>query len=156
MHELMAAGFGITPLVLAALFGRNLGGEAQPEAAGAGILVWWLIGLAGVAVILNQVAGAWRNMTGRFQEKESPHQYRKREDCLQIHAGIKHDITALRNQSEQSDTALRLEVKEDIGGIHRRIDGLQTQFTGHSNKVVGAVERLGGKIDQMNAGGANT
>jgi len=139
IEKTLASGAALLPIVLA-----QLGGE------GTNTLLWWILGLAGAAVLLNQLALAYRNLTGRFEEKNGSSGYRRRSDCMEIHRDEKRAFNDFARKSEEGDQQLRLEIKGDISGVHRRIDGLQQQITNHTNSIVGAVGDLAGQIKQMN------
>jgi hypothetical protein len=123
--------------------------------------VWVMVGLAGLAVIVNQVIAAWRNITGvqakreiqqpleikaaqEFAAKAHEHnEFQRLAHCKEMHSQIE---TQMRDEEERQDVRmddLRREIKVDIGGVHKRIDA-----------VLAAVSNLGGQITQIgNRGG---
>jgi len=85
----------------------------------------WFVGAACFAVIFNQVAQAWKTMTGKFNRTQEPDGgYRARKDCIEIHKGLNADRRETFNKLTAADNALRLEMRDDIKGIHARIDDL--------------------------------
>lgn len=116
-------------------------------------LMWWLLGLAFIAVIFNQAAAAWKTLSQRFEEKPAGNQYRSRRDCIEIHADLKQDIKEMNRRSEENDNALRLEVKNDVRGIHGRLDLTNTRIADMCTTMTGAIRELSGQVNQMNHGG---
>lgn len=99
----------------------------MPSASDTKMGVQWLVGAAAAAVMFNQVAQAWKTMTGKFSKMSEPEGgYRTRHDCIEIHKALHADRVKVQDGLAQADTALRLELREDIKGIHRRIDDVLT------------------------------
>jgi len=108
---MISAAIALAPIVAAGMLG-----EAQTNAA-----LWWILGAAGAAVMLNQLVQAWRNMTGGMLRKPDDDQARKRTDCIEIHKRTNNRINGLEAESEAGDTSLRLEIKADMTAISKEL-----------------------------------
>lgn len=97
----------------------------------------WLFCAACVLVILNYAMSFWKNITGGLKETPPPAQtYVQRTICKLLHIGIEKKISeqSERIEKAEEDThSLRLEMKNDVKGIHDRI-----------NEVFKAVSRIEG------------
>lgn len=97
----------------------------------------WIAGAAAAAVIFNQVSEAWGRMTGKFSQDESPvGGYRGRHDCIEIHKALNTNREKCREKLEASDHDLRLEIKDDIEGMHRRLDAVLIAVTTLTETVI--------------------
>ncbi len=161
MSDIISASAAMAPLVLAQA------ATAQPDQPA----VWWILGLAGTAVIFNQLAQSWKTITNRFKEREQPGPHVATiEDCEKRHLTIDNHLSEmerqavcrgeklreetlaraeklreealdrgelLRKETEAAATALRLELKRDIEGVHSRV-----------GDILKAVSRIEGKVDK--------
>jgi uncharacterized protein HemX len=126
MTDLISATAALSPLVLAQT------AAAQPDQPA----VWWIIGLAGAAVIFNQVAQSWKTLTNRFRERDSGGPRSPTEaECESRHNLISTQLQNITEQAQGRSESLRQEIKKDLGGVHQRID-----------EVLRAVARLEGKV----------
>ena len=109
---------------------------AQVPAVGASELGNWLLACAAAAVIANQGMMFFKNLTGSFARKQTPSvdAYQSLGDCEKKHALITKQIAGISGESEIRFEKLRLELKDDVKGIHKRIDD-----------VLRGVSRLEGK-----------
>lgn len=90
----------------------------------------WLLAAAAVAVIANQAILLWRNISGGLKEMPPPADtYVTKTVCKIIHSEVAKNLA----QNEDHIEGLRREIKEDVKGIHNRI-----------NDVLTAVSRLQG------------
>ena len=106
------------PFILAAI---------APPADDRSMAVWWLLGLAAAALIFNQVADAWGKLTGRFSRDASPEGgFRSRKDCIEIHQQLNQNREKVQDSLMNADTELRKEIREDITGVHKRLDAVLT------------------------------
>lgn len=114
MNDAISSALALAPLAL-----------AQTPAIGATELGQWLLAAAAVAVIANQGMAFFKNILGGFARKRSAPDEASptQESCDQKHAKV--DARA---------EALRMEIKNDIKGIHTRIDA-----------ILAATSRLEGK-----------
>jgi len=107
-------------------------GEADP-------VVWWIIGLAGTAVLVNQVATAWQKVTGNLKERPTPSEtYQRISVCEKEHKRIDENIDRIARQITEGLESLRLEFKRDGAGVHDKI-----------NRVAERVGELTGEIKRM-------
>lgn len=135
----------LLPLVIAQIAASAQPATAQPTQQT--LMLWWLLGAAGVAVLLNQIITAWRNLTGNLRESPPPATtYRKRDDCLAIHNELKADLGKLSSRIEITDADQRKIQREDINGVHRRIDALQQQLAAHQSSLSSSLDGLTGQI----------
>ena len=132
MSDIFSSLTALSLPILAQLAGGQGQGQANSPA------VWWLIGLAAVAVGFNQIASAWGRLTGRWQERPTGERLVTEEACRRRHENHEnHDESVKGAQAARIET-LRLEVKEDVKGIHNRIDD-----------IMGAVRDLRGRVETM-------
>jgi hypothetical protein len=86
----------------------------------------WLLAFAAVAVIANQGITFWKNISGGLKETPPPAQtYVQKTICKLLHIEIdKHhrEETERIDKAEENTEALRREIKDDIRGIHDRIN----------------------------------
>lgn len=125
MNNAISSALSLAPIVL-----------AQSPAIGATELGQWLLAGAAVAVIANQGFSFFRNVTGGFQRKQSTSDdtYTPTSVCNKQHTGLTAQIAKLSTDAEARSEKLRLELKDDVKGIHKRIDD-----------VLRGVSRLEGK-----------
>jgi len=96
-----------------------------PSVGDSNVVVMWILGLAGVAVIFNQVATAWKTMTTGLKEQPTPSQtYATKSDCATRHTNM-----------EQRDSEREARHEAQVTAIHNRI-----------NQVLAAVSRLEGRV----------
>jgi len=87
--------------------------------------IWWLFGLAAVAVVFNQVSAAWSRLSGRFAERQSDDPRPVSEAaCKERHASADNRMATMESRIQKATEGLRLEVKQDVKGIHSRIDDI--------------------------------
>jgi hypothetical protein len=132
MSDTLSAVVGLCIPVLAQLAPAGAPGTEHSAA------IWWLVGLAAVAVAFNQVASAWSRITGRFQERTGGDRLVTEEMCRR-----QHDTSARAYKDQEATHSartenLRVEIKSDFKGVHNRIDD-----------VMGAVRALEGTIKTM-------
>lgn len=86
----------------------------------------WLFCAACVLVILNYGISFWKNISGGLQKKQSARDdvYPSLSDCERKHSAISSQISELSTDAQSRSENLRLELKEDIKGIHKRIDAV--------------------------------
>ncbi len=96
----------------------------------------WLFVLACVLATANYGFTFWKNITGGLQKKQSTRDdvYTSLADCEEKHAAITMQLFKHSTDTEARFEKLRLELKEDVKGIHKRIDA-----------VLSGVMRLEGK-----------
>jgi hypothetical protein len=123
----------LLPLVLA----QSVGANSAPQFG------WWLLGLAAAAVLLNQLAQAFRNLTGRFVEREPEGGFRRRSDCIAIHEKLASQLAEICSNMRSATEAQRKESRDDMGGVHRRIDALQTQISNLGRELLVAANAKG-------------
>jgi len=128
MNNSISSFVSLTPLLL-----------GQMPAVSSSELGGWLLSAAAVAVIANQGMMFWKNISGGLKETPPPAQtYVQKTVCKLLHIGVE---TKIREQSERIETAeenteaLRREIKDDVKGIHDRI-----------NIILEAVGELKGKV----------
>ena len=98
--------------------------------------IWWLFGLAAVAIMFNQISSAWARLSGKFAERPSIEPRAVTElACKDRHAGLDARLVKMEERLQSSTEALRLEVKGDIKGVHSRVDD-----------ILGAVRELSGRL----------
>ena len=98
----------------------------------------WLLSAAAVTVIASQGIALWNQITGRFKEREtSGPSYVQVRDCTRSHTDLATTIEKQEDRHQQRTEALRLEIKNDIKGVHDRI-----------NEVLAGVSRVEGKVNQ--------
>lgn len=133
MNDTISAAAALAPLVL-----------AQVPSVSATELGQWLLVGAALAVIANQGMSFFKNLTGQFARKNPAPADSQTSvaECIQKHAALdgKHaalsaQIVQVTSDSEARSEKLRLEVKNDVKGIHQRIDS-----------ILAGVSRLEGKI----------
>jgi hypothetical protein len=126
MSDIISATTAIAPLILAQT------AAAQPDQPA----VWWILGLAGAAVIFNQIAQSWHTLTGRFKRLESSGPRCPTEaECDARHRLVEEHLVKIGDQAQARSEALRQEIKKDVSGVHTRIDD-----------VLRAVSRIEGKV----------
>lgn len=115
---------------------------AQLSASDASPLVWWLVGLAAAAAIVNQVVLAIRNLSGksvRDRDAVSP------EQCAARHASLDSRLDVRFRDIERAlierDNALRAVLSQDVRGVHQRVD-----------EVLGAVSEVRGELKRIGKG----
>lgn len=125
--RILAAGVPLLPLAAA---GSLLGNNA---------VVMWLLGLAGVAVIFNQLAQAYKTLTKGMKEYPPPAQtYTTKVDCASKHNLINAKFSELKTREEGRDRVQ----EQRVTAIHNRI-----------NEVLAGVSELRGEVRQMNTRG---
>ena len=116
-------------------------GLAQVPAATRSDIVTVLLGGAALAVIANQVQQLWRSNTSAFRrESAGAVEYQSRENCDKMHAGLGSQLSNMDRAATNRVDALRLEIKQDMGGVHRRVD-----------EILAAVSDLAGQIRHLGA-----
>lgn len=102
----------LSPLVLAQI--ASVKGEHS-------VAVWWILGLAGAAVMFNQISEAWTRMTRRFQDRTPDGaQIQSVEECRRVHQGVTKAFEDLDRDIEQ----VNVRTEERVGKIHSRLDGI--------------------------------
>jgi hypothetical protein len=112
------------PVAAAAAQGVSEGGTDDRALA-----LFWIAGLTAAAVIFNQVFQAWGSLTGRFARRIEGDPVVTQLACKEEH-----------KREEQRRENLRLEVKQDVRGIHSRIDDVLAAVAA----VRGELRRIGG------------
>ena len=115
-------------------------GLAQVPAATRSDIVTVLLGGAALAVIANQVQQLWRSNTSAFRRESGTVEYQSRENCDKMHAGLGSQLSNMDRAATNRVDALRLEIKQDMGGVHRRVD-----------EILAAVSDLAGQIRHLGA-----
>jgi len=104
-----------------------------------GIVLWWILGLAGFAALANQVITLFRNLTGSLKEQPPPSlTYQRKDECAQLHAGlmssirsvISEELRKVETQHEARTNQFREDLRHDIGGVHRRVDMILARQNG--------------------------
>jgi hypothetical protein len=88
--------------------------------------IWWILGLAGVAVMFNQVTQAWRSLTGRMVERPSGEDFQPKHEC------------------EQKMDSARREAKADMENLHSRINIVLREVSQVCGEIRGMGMRKGG------------
>lgn len=148
MNTLISSISGLLPLAIASIASAETSAAATPADAQITAAVWWILGAAGVAVIFNNLFSAWTNLTGRFKEKEGAGpEYVTRQACHEAHQkteatikereeNLEQTITELENKLESKSNELRVIVRADIAGVHKRVDA-----------ILAAVSELKGRVE---------
>lgn len=88
----------------------------------------WLLSAAAMAVIANQGIAFWKNISGGLKEMPPPGEtYVHKTVCKLLHIGVEKRLgeqSERIGQSEEATEALRLEIKNDVRGIHDRINAI--------------------------------
>ncbi len=111
MNDAISASLALAPLAL-----------AQAPAIGATEIGQWLLVAAAIAVIANQGMAFFRNLTSQFTKKPSSDSYTSQMECEKKHAAIASQLDTFSTDAETRNEKLRLELKGDVQGIHKRID----------------------------------
>jgi len=105
--------------------------------------LYWLWGLAGVVVSVNQVLKFWRTVTGGFQSAEAADSagagFRRRADCIEIHKTVTREFREIREKLDEKVTEMRCEFKTDLTAVNNQLT--------HITETVGSIRGLleGGK-----------
>jgi hypothetical protein len=100
MSDIISASAAMAPLVIAQA------ASSQPEQPA----VWWILGLAGVAVVFNQIAQSWKTITNRFKEREQPGPHVATiEDCEKRHQTLDNHLSEMERQVVNRGEKLREE-----------------------------------------------
>jgi len=112
--------------------------------------IWWLIGLAAVAVAFNQISNAWLRITGRFQEKrgDTP-DYQTRPRCEELHREITRTLIDMNAAHNTRTETLRREIKDDVGNIYDRIESKTQATTDRITELVRVIGDLSGQIKRL-------
>ena len=132
MNNLLSTGLSLSPIMLA---------QFVPSASHSQILTV-LLGGAALLVIANQAFSFWKNATGNLKEIPPPAQtYVPITRCAEEHKKNADEHTSMAAtlrtigaEALQRSDAVRKEIKDDVKGIHARIDD-----------VLKAVSRLEGR-----------
>jgi hypothetical protein len=129
------------------------------------IFFWIALAVLVSAALINQVGPAWDRITSGFQRRQTPPASipralgsedertfgaRMRQDCIAIHKALGEDRERTLEALRTADEGVRKEIKDDIVGIHRRIDNVQAQMQAVGERMVSSVAELAGQIKQMN------
>jgi bifunctional pyridoxal-dependent enzyme with beta-cystathionase and maltose regulon repressor activities len=126
----------LLPAGLAAVAASQTPSSAPDSSTAVGI--WWLVGASCAAVIFNQLSDAWQKLTGRFKEREpNGPEYVTRQACHTAHTQTETHFKEMENRVEAKVTEIRGIFREDIQGVHNRI-----------NDVLEKVSELKGKVSK--------
>ncbi len=106
--------------------------------------IWWLVGLAAVAVAFNQIATAWGRLTDRFSSRPTGAGLVTDDRCRFEHEKVGKAMERIDANHVARSEDLRQEIKSDIKGVHARIDD-----------VLRAVSDIGGQIKHLARPGRN-
>jgi len=121
-----------------------------PDRISSGVL--WIVGLVGAAIAFNQLVQGWNNLTRNSASVSGASEARKRSDCIEIHKVANTRMKDIEGSIDDSKTSLRLEIKKDIDGVHRRIDDLHQVFTTQSSALNSSLGEIRGELKRMNNG----
>lgn len=145
MSESLSGIIGLSLPFLAQLAPAPAGAPTEHSAA-----IWWLMGLAAVAVAFNAISSAWERLSGRFAERrgDGP-EYQRREDCMAMHNGLTDVMQRINREHAERTEILRREIKSDMSSVYDRIesktDGINNRLTGISQfmgEIAGQVKRI--------------
>ena len=115
------------------------------------LVVFWILGGAGFAAMLNQVLSAWQKLTGGMKETPPPAStYRTREDCNGIHSKDRDWIRAV--ERKVNGAATRDELRQESDGLHARIERTQETFNQAERRISAAVGELKGVTSTIRKG----
>lgn len=145
MSDAISSFVGLSLPVLAQL--------AAPDQDSAAI--WWLVGLAAVAVAFNQIASAWSRITGRFENKPSGAHYQTEESCRSLHKDLDHTLQTMNREHSERTEKLREQILLDLAAVYQRIedktDGMNVRLT----TIAQAIGDLGGQVKRIANGGTH-
>jgi hypothetical protein len=135
MTSILSSISGILPLAIAGIAATQVP-QVSNSPSSENLAIWWILGAAGAAVILNNILDAWRKITGNFKERESAGpEYVQKSDCKDVHKTMTDQWEEAEQRHTTRTESLRQEIKSDIKGVHKRID-----------EILSAVSELKGKI----------
>ena len=154
MSDILHGFVSLSPLILASV--AQASETAAQAPANDQFTVWWLLGLAGAAVMFNQSAQAWKTLTGRMQRTPDESQPRLRKDCIEVHklntqrlnaieAENRDEHAALRHEFAAYQESWRAEVKTDFREVFNILR------IGFENVASAAEERTSGLQQQINS-----
>jgi hypothetical protein len=134
MTDNVTTALSLAPIVLA-----TVAPAAPTETT---LAVWWLLGLAGAAVVVNNILAAWEKITSRFSERESKGpEYQHRKDCERIHADDHNQLAATRESIEERIETLRSEFKHDLSNLHDKVNRSSERVS----EIMGEIKRIGAR-----------
>ena len=134
MTDNVTTALSLAPIVLA-----TVAPAAPTETT---LAVWWLLGLAGAAVVVNNILAAWEKITSRFKERESAGpEYQHRKDCERIHADDHNQLAATRESIEERIETLRSEFKHDLSNLHDKVNRSSERVS----EIMGEIKRIGAR-----------
>jgi hypothetical protein len=118
-------------------------GAALPSSDGA--VYAWLIGFAGVLVIVNQAMSFWKGLSSGVKEVPAPADtYTAIKECKPKHDEINRRLEALEKRYE----GLLTEIKRDYESIQKSGEARASGIHNRINEVLEEVSVLRGRIEE--------